>query len=262
MSRVTLPAILRAARPKFRDVRPMTTRFDIFNAAQEPFANDSDSAAFLRSARDRLGVLNLSYWFLGTSSAEPDRMNWLSTYDEGYTRIYMRDFSPLKDRAFHLCFSRLLPLDWDELRASDETVRTIHELAERFGIGRHGISIPIREPGVGDAMFSINFDCEERHWHDVRQELVSEAHLFAHYFHQRMKKVVVAAPSTSNSDLSPREREVLQWAAEGKTARETARLLKVSESAVNLYAARAMNKLRARTKTQAVAIAVRHAMFN
>ena len=55
---------------------------------------------------------------------------------------------------------------------------------------------------------------------------------------------------------------MLQWAAEGKTARETARLLKVSESAVNLYAARAMSKLRARTKTHAVAIAVRHAMLH
>lgn len=240
----------------------MTSRFDIFSATHEPFASAGDSATFLRAARDRLGVLNLSYWFLGSSSAVPDRMSWFSTYDESYTKLYMRDYSPLKDRAFHLCFSRLLPLDWDEVRDSDETVRTIHELAERFGIGRHGISIPIREPGVGDAMFSINFDCEERHWRDVRMELAGEAHLFAHYFHQRMKRVVSAAPASASFDLSPREREVLQWAAEGKTARETARLLKVSESAVNLYAARAMSKLRARTKTHAVAIAVRHAMLH
>lgn len=240
----------------------MTSRFDIFDAEQEPFSSAVDSAAFLHSARDRLGVHNLSYWFLGSSSAVPDRMSWFSTYSEDYTQIYMRDFSPLKDRAFHICFSRLLPLDWDEVRSSDETVRTIHELAERFGIGRHGISIPIREPGVGDAMFSINFDCEERHWRDVRRDLASDAHLFAHYFHQRMKRVVSGGPVSSAYDLSPRERQVLQWAAEGKTARETARLLQVSESAVNLYSARAMNKLRARTKTQAVAIAVRNAMFN
>lgn len=77
-----------------------------------------------------------------------------------------------------------------------------------------------------------------------------------------MKRVVSGGPVSSAYDLSPRERQVLQWAAEGKTARETARLLQVSESAVNLYSARAMNKLRARTKTQAVAIAVRNAMFN
>lgn len=61
--------------------------------------------------------------------------------------------------------------------------------------------------------------------------------------------------------LSQREREVLMWAAEGKTASETASILKVSASAVNLYAQRAMSKLQARTKTQAVAIAMRNAMW-
>lgn len=64
------------------------------------------------------------------------------------------------------------------------------------------------------------------------------------------------------SNLSVREREVLMWAAEGKTASETASILRVSASAVNLYSQRAMSKLRARTKTQAVAIAMQHSMLS
>jgi LuxR family quorum sensing-dependent transcriptional regulator len=76
-----------------------------------------------------------------------------------------------------------------------------------------------------------------------------------------VKKLVFAQDTSAEFDLSPPEREVLQWAAEGKTAWETAQILKVSESAVNLYSARAMNKLRARTKTQAVAIAMRNALL-
>ena len=62
-------------------------------------------------------------------------------------------------------------------------------------------------------------------------------------------------------NLSAREREVLSWAAEGKTASETADILHVSASAVNLYAQRAMSKLHARTKTQAVAIAMQNSML-
>lgn len=62
-------------------------------------------------------------------------------------------------------------------------------------------------------------------------------------------------------NLSGREREVLMWAAEGKTASETASILKLSTSAVNLYSSRAMLKLQAQTKTQAVAIAVRNSML-
>lgn len=240
----------------------MTEIFDIFSARQEPFADEGESADFLRAARDRFGVLNLSYWFLGASSAIPDRMTWCSTYAEDYMAVYLRDYSPLKDRAFEICFRRLLPLDWAELRHRDQTVQHIHEVAEQFGVGRHGISIPIREPGIGDAMFSINFECEDRHWVEVRQRLVNSAHLFAHYYHQRMKSVIAARTLAAEFDLSPREREVLQWAAEGKTARETANLLGLSESAVNLYSAKAMTKLGARTKTHAVAIAVRNAMLH
>lgn len=62
-------------------------------------------------------------------------------------------------------------------------------------------------------------------------------------------------------NLSAREREVLIWAAEGKTASETADILQLSASAVNLYAQRAMMKLHARTKTQAVAIAMQNSML-
>ena len=50
----------------------------------------------------------------------------------------------------------------------------------------------------------------------------------------------------------------VKWAADGKTAWETAQLLGVSERAIRLYTENAMNKLRAKTKTQAVAIAVRN----
>lgn len=240
----------------------MMSRFDVFSAAKQPFADSGESADFLRSARDVFGVLNLSYWFLGSSSDVPDRMSWFSTYDQGYMATYLREFTPLRDRAFQICFRRLLPLDWAEIREADQSVASIHAIAERFGVGRHGISIPIREPGVGDAMFSINFDCEDRHWADLRSSLVNEVHLFAHYFHLRMKTVITAQSATAEFDLSPREREVLQWAAEGKTAWETAKLLRVSESAVNLYASNAMQKLRAKTKTQAVAIAVRNGVVN
>lgn len=240
----------------------MMSCFDIFTASQQQFADGSELAAFLRTARDRFGVLNLSYWFLGASSEVPDRMIWFSTYDESYMAHYMRDYTPLKDRAFNICFRRLLPLDWAEVRSADETVQNIHQTAERYGVGRHGISIPIRDPGVGAALFSVNFDCEDRHWAEVRSALVNDIHLFAHYYHLRMKDIVAAQASNPAFDLSRREREVLQWAAEGKTAWETAQLIGVSASAVNLYASNAMNKLRAKTKTQAVAIAVRNALLN
>ncbi|MFT3986858.1 helix-turn-helix transcriptional regulator [Aestuariivirga sp.] len=221
-----------------------------------------ESRKYLLRAREKFDVLNLSYWFLGTSAQTPDRMTWLSTYDETYTSIYMRDFSPLGDPAFNICFSRQLPLDWAEVRASDNSVEEIHHVAESFGIGRQGISIPIRDEGFGHAMFSVNFECEDRHWGEMRQVLANGLHLFAHYFHQRVKDVISQRPLSGDFELSPREREVLKWAADGKTAWETAKVIGLSERAIRLYTENAMAKLRAKTKTQAVAIAVKTGLIN
>jgi len=239
----------------------MSTQFNIFTETATPFAGLEQSAAYLRESRERFGVLNLSYWFLGASTQLPDRLTWLSTYNEDYMVTYLRDYSPTQDPAFDVGFRRLLPLDWNEVRHQDTDVEHMHEVAETYGIGRQGISFPIRDPGFGDAMFSVNFSCEDRHWDEIRTRLVNGFHLFAHYFHLRMRDVIAARPVTSEFDLSPREREVLRWAADGKTAWETAQLLGVSERAIRLYTENVMNKLRAKTKTQAVAIAVKNGIL-
>jgi DNA-binding CsgD family transcriptional regulator len=54
--------------------------------------------------------------------------------------------------------------------------------------------------------------------------------------------------------LSLRELQVLHLAAEGLTAKETAKLLNLSESAVNLYICHARQKLGAKTKAEAIAM--------
>jgi len=54
------------------------------------------------------------------------------------------------------------------------------------------------------------------------------------------------------SRLSPRERECLELAFEGKTARETAQLLQCTERTVNYHLANAMSKLRVDNKMAAI----------
>jgi DNA-binding CsgD family transcriptional regulator len=240
----------------------MPGHFDIFSAATTPFAGAADCRDYLRQSCDQFGALHLSYWHLGASVDLPDRMLWLSTYCDDYTRTYMREFSPLGDPGFRYCFRSHLPIDWDECRRAFAGVRRIHEIAESFGIGRHGISIPIRDAHAGCSMFSANFHCEDRAWPALRQETANSLMLFAYNLHMRMRTLIIAAPVTDEIDLSPREREVLNWAADGKTSWETAQLLRLSERAVRLYTENAMNKLHAKTKTQAVAIAVRNGILS
>ena len=55
-------------------------------------------------------------------------------------------------------------------------------------------------------------------------------------------------------DLAPREKECLLWVGLGKTTKEIADRLKLSDPTVNEYIASAMRKLGATSRTQAVAM--------
>jgi LuxR family quorum sensing-dependent transcriptional regulator len=57
--------------------------------------------------------------------------------------------------------------------------------------------------------------------------------------------------------LSPREKEVLQWAAEGKTEWEIGRILGLSEHTADKAIRSARSKLNASNRTQVIAQAIR-----
>ncbi|WP_198144859.1 helix-turn-helix transcriptional regulator [Pseudorhodobacter aquimaris] len=61
--------------------------------------------------------------------------------------------------------------------------------------------------------------------------------------------------------LAPREKEVLWWAARGKSAWETAQVLGLSETTVKFYIKNACARLQVRNKTHAVAICVSNGVF-
>ena len=63
------------------------------------------------------------------------------------------------------------------------------------------------------------------------------------------------------SDLSPREGEILRLLADGKTNEEIGVALRISPHTVRSHLRRAMQKLEADNRTQAVAIALRRALI-
>ena len=56
--------------------------------------------------------------------------------------------------------------------------------------------------------------------------------------------------------LSPRQREVLSWSAEGKTTWETSVIIKCTEATVNYHLRQILRKLEATNKTHAVSRAL------
>jgi len=71
-----------------------------------------------------------------------------------------------------------------------------------------------------------------------------------------LKLFFLSRPPEKTGPLTAREREVLGWAANGKTAAETALILAISERTVEFHIANAIARLGAANKVQAVALAV------
>tara|TARA_R110002020_G_scaffold65144_2_gene172186 strand:- start:7146 stop:7817 length:672 start_codon:yes stop_codon:yes gene_type:complete len=79
--------------------------------------------------------------------------------------------------------------------------------------------------------------------------------LAAAYFTSRFPEVV--STNDTLSDLTDREVECLSWIGEGKTSDEIALIIGISRNTVNNYITSIMNKTGAKTRSEAVAFAVR-----
>jgi DNA-binding CsgD family transcriptional regulator len=68
-------------------------------------------------------------------------------------------------------------------------------------------------------------------------------------------------PTSANLNLTPREREVLGWAAQGMSAAQTADILHIAKRTVDEHVQTAVRKLGALNRTHAVAIALREGII-
>jgi LuxR family quorum sensing-dependent transcriptional regulator len=84
-------------------------------------------------------------------------------------------------------------------------------------------------------------------------------HLMSLYAFERILELT--ARERAEPRLTVREREVLAWSAQGKSAWEIGEILCVAKRTVDEHAQSAMRKLGATTRTHAVAIALRNRLF-
>lgn len=159
---------------------------------------------------------------------------------------------------YHACFDGRIAFDWASVRKRSDLSRletkAWHYLAE-FGL-IEGITVPVHAPGHFGFVTVIG-DKRAHGW-AARVEAQSERLLFlTHVFHEAVRERFPASMEAGErAKLSARERECLRWAAAGKTTEETALILGLSPETVRIYFKRAMRKMGASTRAQAVARAL------
>lgn len=165
---------------------------------------------------------------------------------------------------YHACFDGQMAFDWKKVREqSDLTALEVdawHYLAD-YGLIQ-GYTVPVHAPNHF-GFLTVLGDSEDRRWCEKVERQSEKLLYLTHAFHEAMRHRFPAFVEASDDvTLSGREVECLRWAAAGKTSDEVASILGISHETVRVYFKRAMRKVGANTRTQAVAIAYEMRLFS
>ncbi|MGK6315610.1 LuxR family transcriptional regulator [Neorhizobium sp. DT-125] len=227
----------------------------------EEIAQGIEKVDSLATAHDLLeratrlyNLRNIAY--LGTSiPGVTDHHPYLAvTYSKDWVEHYKRENYLDCDPVILDGFKRLLPLEWNEFEVSKPRLKKFFGEAAEFGVGRYGVTVPIRGQHGERALFTITSDVPAAEWAAMRRIYMRDFQVLAAHIHEMILRLEGVKPKAVA--LSRREREVLLWISEGKTAPEIATILGLSTKTVRFYLENARGKLDVVNNTQAVVKAI------
>jgi DNA-binding CsgD family transcriptional regulator len=177
----------------------------------------------------------------------------LSGYPPEWIKRYVAGNYFALDPVVQQAQSSTLPIIWSEDASEPKKVSDFWEEARSFGLAA-GLSVSVHEqPGI-TGIFSLSRDkALDLEGQDLaaligRAQMLSSA-LHHAVFRIDLPKLILPQGSAL---LTARERECLKWAADGKTAWETAQILGIAERTAVFHVNNVIQKLGATNKTQAI----------
>ena len=174
---------------------------------------------------------------------------WPQEFLELFTRNHFIQFDPIA----RLSRQSAAGFEWNEssyAHERDPRALEIMDTAAQFRL-RRGFVVPIHGPnGYEAAVGMAGVDIE------LPRGSIPAMYLMGLYAFERVRRLIGAAAHCKRP-LTQREREVLAWAAHGKSAWEIGEILHIAKRTVDEHAQSAFRKLGAVNRTQAVAIALR-----
>lgn len=141
------------------------------------------------------------------------------------------------------------PFLWKDVPIKSPSQLRVMELAARdFGL-LGGFTVPIH----GTMGYQATFSAAGREI-DTSSGVLKAVELLALYVYQRAIKIRF---ERREFVLSQREREVMRWAAAGKSAWDTGEILQISEQTVKCHISSVLTKLQVCSKAQAIVESIR-----
>lgn len=217
--------------------------------------NSDDLIDILKAIISEIGLAHISYVrFASNRSWDVSIMTSVNTYSRMWqVRYFLRRYTVIDPIVRHGS-AAVLPFDWEVVHGDDPTILQFLADATRHGVGRNGLSIPVRNRKNTHSLISFTSDMPRDEWEDFKSSNMT-------YLQQLSALIDSAASIDANLPqsavkLSLREEQCLVWAARGKTYQEVAEILGLSLGSVKTHLDTARHKLRCINLTHAVGVAV------
>ena len=210
----------------------------------------------VQGAARRLGFEHWIYGALMPVSPTRTEEFVINGYPEEWRRHYLESGYTMADPTVTYARSHVIPSLWDDLASArhrgvdSDHAKLIFNEARSFGLAK-GLSVPLH--GLGCLFGIMSYAAADPRHPILESTIHAEAVLLATYVHQAAALLINRDASEKLRPLTPRERECLKWAAEGKSGWEIAHVLKISERTTVFHLMNAYQKLGVMNRQQAVA---------
>lgn len=230
---------------------------EIFAAAARLGSSRSISQVFTRFSKE-LEQLGFSS-YLVTDLPGQETVGWQNQilrnhWPEGWYHRYLEAGHYRFDPCVAASRERTAPFVWGDifLPGMNSAGRQVMDEAREFGL-KEGICIPILRPHASPSV--VTMAGQEA---DVSPSGRRRAHALARQMYRTATRFSTGKPtSDAPRQITEREREMLKWMADGKTAWEISRILGISQHTVITHQRNLRLKLNAANNAHSVAEAMR-----
>jgi DNA-binding CsgD family transcriptional regulator len=241
--------------------RPFVDAYSKVTASVDNISTVEQLHAFIREALRVYDLKNGVYYLPGMRGEIEVKPFYYLTYGEDWINRYVEADYLAVDPVVPAAFGGLLPIDWSTFDRRPPRIKQFFGESLEFGVGRQGLTFPIRGPKGELALFNITSDLPDKEWLDAKRIYMRDFQILAHIVHAKAMTLAGAQVPDFKTRLTPRERECLTWAASGKTSDDIAVILNISEGVVRIHLRSAQQKLNCLNRTHTVAKALAHKLI-
>jgi DNA-binding CsgD family transcriptional regulator len=177
------------------------------------------------------------------------------SYPSGYLEEYFKNDDFTSDAVLMEFMTNLMPVSWSEV---DERCNYNYPASTK------ALDYNMRDGWVHGTLDPVNFDCTVLFLgSSARDNSARSANILEYVvpFYALAYSNVLKEKARPATDLTAREREVLNWIKEGKSSWEISRIFQCSERTVNFHVANIKAKLGVVNRAQAVAVGLRYGII-